>query len=99
MSDSSGRATRARNGMWVGDGGEPSDHSGKTPTGKFLAVAAECGVPEVAARHLREGIRATTGAVRARRLTPAAGLRRVLRLARDVSVVSHFLAGRERGTT
>lgn len=79
--------------------GESAEDSGNSPTGKFLAIAAECGVPEVAARHLREGIRATRGAVRARRLTPVAGLRRVLKLARDVSVVSHFLAGRERGST
>jgi len=99
MSDAAFLASRPCTGKSPSADGDPAGHSEKTPTGKFLAVAAECGVPEAAARHLREGIRATSGAVRARRLTPAAGLRRVLRLALDVSVVSHFLAGRERGTT
>jgi hypothetical protein len=67
------------------DGGpEDAGSSGNRRTGKFLAVAAECGVPEYAARVLREEIRSTAVEIRRRRMTPAAGLRRVARIATKV---------------
>lgn len=66
----------------------------RTRTERFLAIAAECGVPDSAARALRERLRSTAAEIRERTITPAGGLRRAVRLAVAVSML---LKGRGTG--